>query len=436
MTDPVFFAREFLEIEPHPGQIEWLSKSIHSENLLHTGNRWGKSLVQAIKILHRCIFKVRDIRYDKAKKYQAMNCSITLDQAKIIFNNVKRLIKGNKLMEMLVNCYRYTPYPRIYFGNEAVFTARSTQRRGEYILGQDYDYVCFDEAAFEPEFEYVVNEVLLLRLADRNGMIDYVSTPKGKNAFYQKAEELKNYPGLAHVQRGETMQNPNISSDYIKRKMRTLPELKIRQNLKGEFADTGKEFISQDLIQTAVSKSSGLADPMQGRTYVSGWDLARKYTFTVGVTLDITQRPYQLVAFERFRGLEWEEIFAAIRRRKAKYGGRVVIDSTGLGDVVISQIADIGPEGFNFGLKGGKAKTELLSNLDMFHAHGDIAYPYLEQREDDGSVWSNLREFQQATWDGGIEGDFIMALALALWPMRGSSDEFKRGKLDAKISKA
>ena len=189
ITDPVFFAREFLEIEPHAGQIDWLRNSYRPENLLHTGNRWGKSLVQSIKILHRCLFKIRNLKYDSCKKYNAVNVSITLDQARIIFNNVKALISEIPLLDLLVNCVRYTPYPRIYFSNEAIFSARSTQHRGEYILGQDYDYCCFDEAAFEPNFEYVVNEVLLLRLADRAGMIDYVSTPKGKNAFYQKALE-------------------------------------------------------------------------------------------------------------------------------------------------------------------------------------------------------------------------------------------------------
>ncbi|MCK4225224.1 MAG: hypothetical protein KAX39_08580, partial [candidate division Zixibacteria bacterium] len=49
ISDSVLFAREFLEIEPHPGQVKWLLNSTKPENALHTGNRWGKSLVQAIK---------------------------------------------------------------------------------------------------------------------------------------------------------------------------------------------------------------------------------------------------------------------------------------------------------------------------------------------------------------------------------------------------
>jgi hypothetical protein len=436
ICDPVFFAREFLEIEPHEGQVKWLTNSIKAENLLHTGNRWGKSLAQAIKILHRCIFKIRNPIYDISGKYNAVNCSITLDQARIIFNNVKRLIKGKPLLELLINCVRYTPHPRIYFGNGAIFSCRSTQRRGEYILGQDYDYICFDECAFDPEFDYVVNEVLLLRLADRAGSIDYVSTPKGKNAFYRKAKELRKNKTYGYVQQGKTEENGFISWEYIMRKKETLPELKVRQNLYGEFVDTGQEFIGEDLINSAIEKASGFEKPMEGKTYVSGWDLARKFTYTVGVTLDITRKPYQLVAFERFRNREWQEVFAAIRRRKKLYGGRVIIDSTGLGDVVLADIADIGPEGFNFGKRGGKAKTELLANLEMFHARGEVAYPYLEQTDGEDEYWSNRMEFQEASWEGEISGDFIMALGLALWPLRGDSEEARSKPVQPRLSRA
>ena len=86
LRDPVFFAREFLEVEPHKGQIKWLDCSVKPENLLHTGNRWGKSLVQGIKIIHRCLFKIRSLEYDGCGKYAVVNCSITQDQANIIFN--------------------------------------------------------------------------------------------------------------------------------------------------------------------------------------------------------------------------------------------------------------------------------------------------------------------------------------------------------------
>lgn len=419
ISDPVVFAREFLEIEPHPGQIKWLRNSNKGENALHAGNRWGKSLVQAIKILHRCVFKIRKLRYDTSSKYDAANASITQDQANIVFDKVTRLIKGRKKIELLTKDIKFTPFPHVTFGNGAIFWARSTQRRGEYLLGHDYDYFNFDEVAFEPRPEYVVNQVIQMRLADRAGILDYTSTPRGRNWFYRKCQELKKNPKIGYVQKGDSRENPHISYEYLQRKLRSLPAQKTAQNISGEFVDDPDQVILEKYISLATSSSTGLSPRIQGHRYCHGWDLARKRTFTVGVTLDITEKPYQLVAFERFQR-EWKEVYLAIRKRKKEYGGEVLIDSTGLGDVVLSEVKDIGAKGFNFGEKGGKAKSELIANLQQAHAFGHIAYPYIEQPDDQGQVWTLQDELRNFYWDSNQNCDAVMALALALWLVRGN----------------
>lgn len=415
--DPVLFAKEFLEIEPHPGQIKWLQSSTKPENALHTGNRWGKSLVQAVKILHRCLFKIRDAKYQDIDKYEAVNASITQDQAQIIFDNVLRLIKGNPVLEMSVKDIKFTPFPHVVFGNGAIFWARSTQRRGEYLLGHDYDYFNFDEVAFELHPEYVVNQVIMMRLADRAGMLDYTSTPKGKNWFYKKCCELQKNPEMGYVQNGDSRENPHISQEYLERKLKSLSPSKIEQNIKGLFIDDANQVIKEEYIRNAMTSSTGLSGPIPGRRYCHGWDLARKRTFTVGITLDITQKPYQLVALERFQR-EWKDVYTAIRQKHKEYGGEVIIDSTGLGDVVLAELRDIKPQGFNFGERGGKAKSELIANLEQMHALSNIAYPYIEQIEGDGELWTLQDELQNFFWDKNSECDAVMALALTLWLVR------------------
>ncbi len=419
--DPVRFSREFLEIEPHPGQTRWLRNSTKPENALHTGNRWGKSLAQAIKILHRCIFKIRDSGFNHVSKYEAVNASITLDQAKIIFENVLRLVKSKPHLEGLVQKVNFTPFPHIVFGNGAILWARSTQRRGEYLLGRDYDYFNFDEVAFEPHPEYVVNQVIMMRLADRAGMLDYTSTPKGKNWFYRKCCELERNSELGYVQNGDSRENPHISQEYLERKLKSLTPSKIEQNIKGLFIDDVNQVIKEEYIRNAMSLSTGLSQPIQGRRYCHGWDLARKRTHTVGVTLDITRKPYQVVALERFQR-DWKDVYAAIRKRHKEYGGELIIDSTGLGDVVITELSDIKPQGFNFGERGGKAKSELIANLEKTHAFGEVAYPYVEQIQDDGELWTLQDELRNFYWDGNSECDAVMALALALWVVRDTKD--------------
>jgi len=417
ISDPALFAREFLEIEPHPGQVKWLENSTKPENALHTGNRWGKSLAQAVKILHRCLFKIRNPKYSSIKKYEAVNASITLDQAKIIFENLIRLIRGKPHLERLVKDVKFTPFPHVVFGNGAIFWARSTQRRGEYLLGRDYDYFNFDEVAFEPHPEYVVNQVIMMRLADRAGMLDFSSTPKGKNWFYRKCCELQKNPRLGYVQNGDSRENPHISKEYLDRKLKSLSPSKIEQNIKGLFIDDVNQVIKEEYIRKAMTASTGLSKPIQGHRYCHGWDLARKRTFTVGITIDITEKPFQLVALERFQR-DWKDVYAAIRRRHKEYAGEVIIDSTGLGDVVLSELSNIKPQGFNFGERGGKAKSELIANLEKMHALGRVAYPYIEQIQEDGELWTLQDELRNFYWDKNCECDAVMALALALWLVR------------------
>ena len=413
VTDPVFFAQEFLGIQPHPGQANWLRNSNRPENALHTGNRWGKSFVQAVKILHRCIFKIRDQRYRHAR-YQAANVSITLDQAQILYYHVLRLINRSKFASALIDDARLTPFPHLKFGNGSVFWARSTQNNAEYLLGHDFDYINFDEVAYETNPEYVIEQVLVMRLADRSGMLDLTSTPKGKNWFYRKCQQLRANPSLGYVQNGSCWQNPFISREYLQMRQQTLPEKKVAQNIMGNFVDDENALFKEEQIVRAMSSSTGLCHPLDGHSYVTGWDLGRKQSWTVGITIDISSRPFQVVSFERFQK-DWLEQTDSIRQKKRLYPGLVVIDATGVGDVILSQLADISPIPFLF---NEKSKLDLLSNLQLMHQKGELAYPAFQQFTNKGEIWSLQDELREIGWDQKQSFDGVMALGLAVWPLR------------------
>lgn len=374
-------------------------------------------MAQAVKILHRCCFKIRKPRYSSIPRYQAVNVSITLNQAKIILDIALRLIQNKKYIEPLIKEANQLPFPHMVFGNGSVFWVRSTQNHGEYLLGHDFDFVNYDEVAFESNPEYVVDQVILMRLADREGMLDLTSTPKGRNWFYRKCEFLKAHPETGYVQCGSSEENPFISQEYIKSKMAGLSPQKIQQNILGNFVDDPNQVISEDYIQKAIAKSFGLSLSKENHTYIHGWDLGRKQSFTVGVTLDVSQKPYQLVALDRFQR-DWKEVYCAIRQRHRLYRGQTIIDSTGLGDVVLSELKDIGAIGVNFGEKGGKRKSELIFNLQQAHQLEYIAYPFIEQISDSGEVWALQDELRNFYWEDNQECDAVMALALALWGVR------------------
>jgi len=109
LVDPVYFAEAFLGVKLHPGQQKWILNSTRRENVLVTGNRWGKSFAAAVKLIHHAVYRPRPLRYDSAGRYRAVTTSITQDQANIIFNQVMRLIRQAPTMEPLLENVTRTP---------------------------------------------------------------------------------------------------------------------------------------------------------------------------------------------------------------------------------------------------------------------------------------------------------------------------------------
>ncbi|MEW6050842.1 MAG: terminase family protein [Candidatus Zixiibacteriota bacterium] len=384
-----------------------------------TGNRWGKSFVSAVKLLHHALYRVRPLRFDGSGRYRAVVASITQDQANIVFNELLRLVHGSSHLADLIDSHTHTPFPRLTFGNGAMIEARSTQNRGEYLLGNDFDLVVFDEVAFEPFPEYVVEEVILMRLADREGTLDLVSTPNGKNWFYRRACEIleKRRPG--YVQHGDSRENPHISAEFLDERVRYFSEGRQKQNIMGQFVDSGGEILAGAYIDAALArKYSPLPDEnTRSRRFISGWDLARKRTATVGITVELIDDVAHVVALERYKEFDWPIIIERIKHRQRDYPGQLVVDATGLGDVVVSQLTEFNPMSVIF---TPAVKAELLTNVELIHAKGLVSYERWELPDGPGRTWSLEDELRSAQWGDNNECDSLMALALALWPLHRS----------------
>jgi len=408
--DPAYFAGEYLGFIPHTGQQVWLEGSTGFENALITGNRWGKSEIQALKLIHRCIFQIRPVRYDQPNHYRAMNVSITLDQAQIVFAKILALLERNKKISALIRKIRSTPYATIVFRNGSELSARTSANRGEYLLGQDYDYVNFDEVAYEPQPEAVVEGVLKMRLADRAGTLDYSSTPNGYNWFYHRQKSIsKDRRGF--VYHGSSYENPYLPKESLDYLRKSMTPARAAQHILGQFSSFEGRLIPEEFLRKAIAQGRGPNGPQAGRKYVHGWDLARKLTYTVGVVLDITDQPYQVVHVERYQR-QWPEIISRIKSLFHLYGGDVLIDSTGIGDVVLANLEDIGAEGFNF---AGGNREKLLGNLERLFFSDKVAFYEQTIEQPAGPPWSLADELRALDAGYTTAGDGVCALALALW---------------------
>jgi hypothetical protein len=420
IKDPLYFARAFLGMEPHAGQTRWLEKSVGYENALVTGNRWGKSEIQAVKLLHRALFQIRSKSCDVKDYYRCANVSITQDQAGIIFAKATALISRSRPLQAMVRSIKQTPFPHIELKNGSEIWARSSYNRGEYLLGHDFDYINFDEAAYEPFGEWVVDGVIKLRLADRQGMLDFSSTPNGMNWFYKRCQMI-NKEQRGHLQHGSTFENPHLSEKYLADLRGSLSESRAAQHLYGKFTSFEGRLFPEEVVQRCLSVGDSVRScdliprgDLADRFFIHGWDLARKVTYTVGITIDATDRPFRVVNLVRMQR-EWPVTIKAIKDVHARYGGITIIDSTGLGDVVLSELGDIGAIGFNF---GGGNRDLLLANLERAIYAGEVLWPDDELPDDGGGTWSLTDEIRAMDKSYQHVGDGVCALALALWQVR------------------
>ncbi len=422
LRDVAYFADTVLGVRLHPGQARWLEKSYRRENLLATGNRWGKSFACAVKIVHHLLYRPRHLKYDHCARYRIVTASITQEQANIVFNQAVRLVRQSALIEPLVTLITKTPYPRMELGNGAVIEARSTQNRGQYLLGHDYDLFIFDEVAFETDPEYVVEEVIQMRLADREGRLDLVSTPNGRNWFYRRVRDIREGRRDGYFQSGDSRENCYISAEFLRDRVKYFSERRVQQNIMGQFVDAGGAILSGKYVDRALAQYDEFTRRMQGskgRQCLTGWDLARKRTATVGITVEAAGGSVRVIALERFKKFDWNIVIEKIKQRQLEYPGQLLVDATGLGDVLVEQLREFNPTPVIF---TPATKAELLTNVELIHARGRIAYERWELPDGAGRIWSLEDELRQARWDDNNECDALMALALALWPLRKRSD--------------
>lgn len=454
---PTRFCRDLLDMEPHPGQVRWLRNSTSLENALVCGNRWGKSHVAAAKIIWKCAFRkgwsleMREQLDRSHTAYHAINICISADQSKLVWHKANALLAGPKASWM-VRSVKMTPFPRIEFVNGAVFEARSSGNNGERLLGNSYDHINWDEAAYEKRFTLVRNNVLRMRVVDRAGTIDYTSTGNGRNDFGEYF--LTGLPGEKkdpdlYSQTGPTTENPNIPHWFVEKNAARMSDRMRRQNIGGEIVDAGGGFfdiadleaaLDDDLTASMVihardaedhiehaevyrnESESGVAVPgglpwhnrFPAHRYVHFWDLADKADWVVGWTLDTSGDQLVAVEFERFQKRGWSYNYDRIRARHHKYavgsvdGGasgqsRTIVDGTGIGDVAVSDLGDINAEGFIF---TKASKDQILGDLQAALSLRGLRWPMIPVAYDEHKFYE--RE------DKDLTQDTVMALAGAV----------------------
>jgi hypothetical protein len=227
------------------------------------------------------------------------------------------------------------------------------------IRGYGFQGLVVDEAAMIPKdvWQYVLRPTISQTL----GWAVFVSTPKGRNWFYDFYTrgcdpEEKDYASL----RFPSSASPFFPASEWEDAKRTLPEDVFRQEYEAEFLeDSAGVFRGVDscLIDPGSLVNGHLS---LGSDVVIGCDVAKHTDFTVLIAMEAeTGRCF---AMDRFNHLDWpvqkERILDFVKR----WRGRLILDATGVGDPIYDELKQVLPDVEGFKLSAS-SKVSLIQRL-------------------------------------------------------------------------
>jgi len=374
------------------------------------GRRFGKSLTTLIDMLHECATK---------KQQRWFVTAPSIDQAKIYFGEIEQLLSNPKLpLSLLVpeKKFKMSPFPEVELINGSKIMARSTARDGIYLRGKGADGIVITEAAFVKDRVYT--DVIRAMVLDRKGKIRAESTPNGSQGyvyqlFKQGQSDADGYYRSFHA---TAYDNARLDKSEIEQIRKEIPELAFRVEYLAEFVDDDTVVFPWVVLQEIFDDYVPKAAPEAGHNYTIGVDLAKYQDYTVITVLDVTQPPFQLAEWHRYRGKLYGDIVAQVNGLQERYQATVYLDATGVGDPVAEQVKNCHSFVFT-----QRSREELISNLIVQTEQKRLLLP-----AGNTALRDELRFFQRVRHgtnvrpeapQGGYD-DCVMSLALACWPMR------------------
>lgn len=274
--------------------------------VLNIGRQFGKSLLA----MNQCYFWAFN-----NSSVQIAWVSPIYRQAKKVFDEMVRAFDGTNLID------KNSSELIIKLKNNSTIQFFSAERY-DNIRGFTFDYLVCDEFAFMAEQSWT--EVLRATVLIKGKKVLLISTPKGKNHFYNifhlesidkkyKSFKMTSYDGLA-------------SADEIDGARLTLPDNVFRQEYLAEFVDSGTGVFNNVTINDKPSITS---------KYYAGIDLGRADDYTV---LTILNEKGQMVHCERHRHNTWQNIVDTLLKTLKAFNCMTYVEVNSIGDAIFEQI--------------------------------------------------------------------------------------------------
>lgn len=280
------------------------------------------------------------------------------------------------------------------------------------LRGLKLYYAALDEAAFMRD-DTIWTKIIRPALADLEGEADFISSPDGRNWFF----DLYNY-----ALKGEdpdwaafhftTRDNPTIPQKEIEVAKKTLSTLVYKQEFEASFATAGQEIFKEDWIKTGP-------EPKYGSYYVAvdlaGFEELSKATKT-GQKTRLDQTAIAVVKVDDEDGSWWV---------KDIVHGRWDVKETAA--TIMRVIAEVQP--IAVGIEKGVLKTAVLPYLtDLMRKYNKYTHiqelTHGNRRKADRIVWSLQGRFEHGRVILNEDKDFEeFREQLTLFPTVGVHDD-------------
>lgn len=314
-----------------------INKEPYKYYVLNIGRQFGKSLLAINQTLFWCL----------NSKCKAAWVSPIYRQASKVFDEVvNAFAKSSNVITK-----KDSTDLSITFVNGSTLQFFSSERY-DNIRGFTFDYLVCDEFAFMDEKAW--SEVLRATVLVKGKKVLLISTPKGKNHFYNLFN-LENVNNQYKSFKMTSYDNPLISPSEIDDAKITLPEHVFRQEYLAEFIDGG----------AGIFKDFPINDnPKESKRYFAGVDLGRADDYTV---ITVFNDIGEMVAIERYRHNSWVNIINNVASIINKFNAATYIEVNSVGDAIFEQIR---PLCKNKGLirpfvTTSKSKQEIIEQLSV-----------------------------------------------------------------------
>jgi hypothetical protein len=277
------------------------------------------------------------------------------------------------------------------------------------IRGEAFHLVIVDEAARVPEGAWT--DAIMPTLADHDGRAILISTPKGKNWFWQ--EWLRGQEGRADIAswQAPTSDNPNPRIQHAAELAKgRVPERTYQQEWLAQFVDDGSIFRGVQACATATPQP-----PIEDHTYVMGCDWGKYNDYTVLTVIDATT--HELVALDRFNQIDYTLQTGRVNELARRYQPEVILaEKNSIGDPILERLFyeyNLPVQSFT---TTNPSKAKIIDALSLAFERRSLAIL------NDPTLIGELQAFTAERLPGGMlrysapEGmhdDCVMSLALA-----------------------